>query len=56
MIIRNTMVQLATKDEMRGRVSAVYMLFVGASNEFGQFESGVTAAFLARFPRLCLAE
>ncbi len=49
-IIRNTMVQLATKDEMRGRVSAVYMLFVGASNEFGQFESGVTAAFLGTVP------
>ena len=49
-IIRNTMVQLATKDEMRGRVSAVYMLFVGASNEFGQFESGVTAAFMGTVP------
>ena len=49
-IIRNTMVQLATKDEMRGRVSAVYMLFVGASNEFGQFESGVTAAVMGTVP------
>ncbi len=43
MIVRQTMVQLATPDEMRGRVSAVNMIFVGASNELGQFESGVTA-------------
>src|SRR5512146_187910 len=42
-VVRSTMIQLATPDEMRGRVSAVNMLFVGASNEFGQFESGVTA-------------
>jgi MFS family permease len=41
-IVRQTMVQLHTPDEMRGRVSAVNMLFVGASNELGQFESGVT--------------
>lgn len=42
-IVRQTMVQLATPDEMRGRVSAVNMVFVGASNEVGQFESGLTA-------------
>ncbi len=42
-IVRSTMVQLATPDEMRGRVSAVNMIFIGASNEFGQFESGITA-------------
>jgi MFS family permease len=45
-IVRQTMVQLATPDEMRGRVSAVNMLFIGASNELGEFESGVTAAWL----------
>ena len=43
MIVRQTIVQLATPDEMRGRVSAVHSIFVGASNELGQFESGVTA-------------
>ena len=43
--VRQTMVQLTTPDEMRGRVSAVNMLFVGASNELGQFESGVAAAW-----------
>jgi MFS family permease len=41
-IVRHTLVQLHTPDDMRGRVSAVNMLFVGASNELGQFESGVT--------------
>lgn len=42
-IIRSTVLQLATPPEMRGRVSAVNSLFVGASNELGEFESGVTA-------------
>jgi MFS family permease len=45
-IIRGTLVQVNTPPEMRGRVSAVNMLFIGASNEFGQFESGVTAQWL----------
>ncbi len=42
-IIRATLVQLRTPDEMRGRVTAVDMVFIGASNELGQFESGLTA-------------
>jgi MFS family permease len=42
-VIRSSILQLATPPEMRGRVSAVNSLFVGASNEFGEFESGVTA-------------
>ncbi len=42
-IIRATLVQVATPDEMRGRVNAVDMLFIGVSNELGEFESGVTA-------------
>jgi MFS family permease len=46
MWVRSTVVQMATPPEMRGRVSAVNMLFVGASNEFGQFESGVTGQWL----------
>jgi len=49
-IIRTTIVQLATPDDMRGRVSAVNMLFVGASNEFGQFESGLTAQWMGTVP------
>src|SRR5258708_10048914 len=42
-IVRHTLVQLRTPDDMRGRVSAVNMVFIGASNEVGQFESGITA-------------
>jgi MFS family permease len=42
-IIRSSVLQLATPPEMRGRVSAVNSLFIGASNELGEFESGLTA-------------
>src|SRR6267378_3507375 len=42
-IIRATLIQVATPDEMRGRVNAVDMLFIGVSNELGEFESGLTA-------------
>jgi len=45
-VVRQTLVQLETPDEMRGRVSAVNTLFIGASNQLGEFESGVTAALL----------
>jgi MFS family permease len=44
--VRSALVQLATPDAMRGRVSAVNMVFIGASNELGEFESGVTAQWL----------
>ncbi|HXQ64435.1 MAG TPA: MFS transporter [Steroidobacteraceae bacterium] len=43
--VRQMLVQLETPDDMRGRVSAVNWMFIGASNEFGEFESGVTAAW-----------
>jgi MFS family permease len=46
MVVRQTLVQLATPNEMRGRVSAVNFLFIGASNQLGEFESGVAAALL----------
>ncbi|MDE3165118.1 MAG: MFS transporter [Acidobacteriota bacterium] len=49
-IVRHTLVQVATPDEMRGRVSAVNSVFIGASNEVGQFESGVTAAWFGAVP------
>ncbi|HEY6135214.1 MAG TPA: MFS transporter [Rubrivivax sp.] len=45
-VVRQTMVQLETPDEMRGRVSAVNSVFIGASNQLGEFESGATAAWL----------
>jgi MFS family permease len=44
--IRSTLIQIVTPDAMRGRVSAVSMLFVGASNELGEFETGLVARFL----------
>ena len=45
-VVRSTLIQIRTPDEMRGRVSAVNLVFIGASNELGEFESGVTAAWL----------
>jgi hypothetical protein len=44
-IIRHTLIQMRTPDEMRGRVSAVNMVFIGSSNEIGGFESGTVAHF-----------
>ena len=44
--IRHLLVQYETPDEIRGRVSAVNSVFIGASNELGEFESGVTAGWL----------
>ena len=44
MVMRSTLVQLETPDEMRGRVSAVNSIFIGASNQLGEFESGTVAA------------
>ena len=49
-VIRFSLVQLATPDNMRGRVGAVNFLFINASNQLGQFESGVTAALLGTVP------
>ena len=46
-IVRHTLVQVLTPNEMRGRVSAVNSLFIACSNELGSFESGLTAAFFA---------
>ena len=53
-IIRATLVQLRTPDEMRGRVMAVDMVFIGASNELGQFESGLTANWFGTVPAVLL--
>jgi hypothetical protein len=52
--IRSSLIQLATPDAMRGRVSSVSMLFIGASNELGEFESGTTAALLGTVPAVAL--
>jgi MFS family permease len=53
-VVRSTLVQLATPDEMRGRVSAVEMIFIGASNEIGQFESGLTAQWFGAVPAVII--
>lgn len=52
--VRSTLIQLATPDAMRGRVNAVNMLFIGASNELGEFESGVTAALFGTVPAVVI--
>ena len=53
-VIRFTLVQMRTPDAMRGRVSAVNMLFIGTSNQLGEFESGMTAALLGTVPATLL--
>jgi MFS family permease len=52
--VRSTLVQLATPDAMRGRVSAVNSLFIGASNQLGEFESGLTAAWFGTVPSVVI--
>jgi MFS family permease len=53
-VIRHTIVQLETPENMRGRVSAVNTVFVGASNQLGEFESGATAAWFGPVPAVVL--
>lgn len=48
--VRHTIVQMATPDNMRGRVSAVNSMFIGSSNEIGEFESGATASLMGTVP------
>lgn len=54
MVIRGAFVQLETPDEMRGRVSAVNGLFIGASNQLGEFESGITAHWFGTVPAVLI--
>jgi len=49
-VIRNTIVQLFTPDEMRGRVAAINSVFIGSSNELGSFESGLAAKIMGLIP------
>jgi MFS family permease len=53
-VIRSTLVQLETPDEMRGRVSAVNSVFIGTSNQLGEFESGLTAAWFGAVPAVVI--
>jgi MFS family permease len=52
--LRQSLVQIATPDHMRGRVGAVNSVFIGTSNQLGEFESGVTAAWLGVVPAVVL--
>lgn len=51
-VIRGSLIQLETPDEMRGRVSAINSLFIGASNQLGEFESGATATLIGLVPAI----
>ena len=53
-VIRHTLVQMKTPPEMRGRVSAVNIIFIGASNELGEFESGLTAGWFGTVPAVVI--
>jgi len=53
-VVRSTLVQLETPAAMRGRVSAVNMVFIGASNELGEMESGLTAAWFGAVPAVVI--
>jgi MFS family permease len=53
-VVRGVLIQVETPDEMRGRVNAVDMIFIGASNELGEFESGLAAQWLGAVPAVVL--
>jgi MFS family permease len=53
-VTRQSLMQLRTPDQMRGRVAAVNFIFVGASNELGEFESGITAAWFGLVPSVVI--
>ena len=53
-VIRAIVVQIGTPDAMRGRVNAVDMIFIGASNQLGEFESGITAHWFGTVPAVVL--
>jgi hypothetical protein len=53
-VVRSTLVQIKTPDNMRGRVNAVNSLFIGTSNQLGEFESGITAAWFGVVPAVVI--
>lgn len=53
-VVRQSLVQLQTPNDMRGRVSAVNSIFIGASNQLGEFESGLTAAWFGAVPSVVI--
>src|SRR6266849_5711640 len=53
-VVRGVLIQIETPDQMRGRVNAVDMIFIGASNELGEFESGLAAQWFGAVPAVVL--
>jgi hypothetical protein len=53
-VVRMSLVQLQTPDEMRGRVGAINSLFIGTSNQLGEFESGMTAGLFGAVPAVLI--
>jgi hypothetical protein len=53
-VVRGVLIQIETPDQMRGRVNAVDMVFIGASNELGEFESGLAAQWFGAVPAVVL--
>ena len=53
-VVRGVLIQIETPDQMRGRVNAVDMIFIGASNELGEFESGLAAQWMGAVPAVVL--
>lgn len=51
-VVRGTIAQLSTPDELRGRVSSINMIFINSSNELGQFESGITSRWMGTIPAI----
>ena len=52
MVIRGTIAQLQTPDELRGRVASINLIFINSSNELGQFESGITSKYMGTIPAI----
>ena len=53
-VVRSSLIQLETPDAMRGRVGAVNSVFIGSSNQLGEFESGMTAAWFGVVPSVVI--
>jgi len=53
-VVRGTIAQLNTPDELRGRVAAINLIFINSSNELGQFESGVTSRWFGTIPAIII--
>lgn len=52
-VVRGTIMQLNTPDELRGRVASINLIFINSSNELGQFESGITSKWMGTIPAIC---